>query len=96
MTRTKVYDYDVTEYLDSDEMIAAYLSAASEEPAYAFFLRCLDDVIRAKGMTRIANDTGLGRESLYKAFKSGAKPRYDTVVKVAEALNLKIHFVPAS
>ena len=94
MAKVKLSDWDVVNNLDSDEMIAEYLTAAYEENDPEFFLHAINDVIRAKGMARIAEQTGLGRESLYKAFRPGAKPRHETVVKVLNALGIQMSFKP--
>jgi probable addiction module antidote protein len=59
------------------------------------FLRAVADVARARGMSKLAQDSGLGRESLYKALRPGSKPRYETVSKILTALNVKIKAVPA-
>jgi probable addiction module antidote protein len=88
--------FDAADYLDTDEIIAEYLSAALEDPNPDVFLMAVADVAKAKGMGRIAGATGLGRESLYKAFAPGAKPRYDTVLKVLRALGIQLHAVPAA
>jgi probable addiction module antidote protein len=88
--------FDAADYLDTDEIIAEYLSAALEDPNPEVFLMAVADVAKAKGMGRIAGATGLGRESLYKAFAPGAKPRYDTVLKVLRALGIQLHAVPAA
>lgn len=82
--------FDIADYLDSDEMIAEFLSAALEDENPNVFIAALGHVAKAKGMTEIARETGLGRESLYKALKEGAKPRYDTVLKVLTALGVKL------
>jgi probable addiction module antidote protein len=93
---TRVAAFDAADYLDTDEIIAEYLSAALEDPNPDVFLMAVADVAKAKGMGRIAGATGLGRESLYKAFAPGAKPRYDTVLKVLRALGIQLHAVPAA
>ena len=85
--------FDVAEYLDTDEVIAEYLTAALEDPNPDVFLMAVADVAKAKGMSQVASQTGLGRESLYKAFAPGAKPRYDTVLKVLKALGIQLHAV---
>lgn len=87
--------FDAADYLDTDEIIAEYLSAALEDPNPDVFLMAVADVAKAKGMGRIAGATGLGRESLYKAFAPGAKPRYDTVLKVLRALGMQLRAEPA-
>ena len=86
-----VTEFDVSEYLDSEELIAEYLSAALEEENPDVFLAAIGHVAKARGMSEIAMKTGLGRESLYKAFSPGAKPRYETVQKVLSGLGVKVH-----
>jgi probable addiction module antidote protein len=88
--------FDVADYLDNDEVIAEYLTAALEDPNPDVFLMAVADVAKAKGMSQVASEAGLGRESLYKAFAPGAKPRYDTVLKVLRALGVQLHAVPAA
>lgn len=95
MDMTKFERFDVVDYLDSEEVIAEYLTAAMEDPDPDMFLRAVADVARARGMTKLAQDSGLGRESLYKALRPGSKPRYETVSKILTALNVKIKAVPA-
>ena len=86
--------FDASEYLDSEEMIAEYLSAALEDPNPDVFLSAIADVARARGMTAIAEKAGLGRESLYKALTPGAKPRYDTILKVLNSMDVKLSISP--
>ncbi len=83
-------EFDAVDYLDSEEMIAEYLTAALEDENPDVFLMAIGDVARAQGMSAIAQSAGLGRESLYKAFSPGAKPRYDTVLKVLRSLGVKL------
>ena len=87
---TKFTTFDAADYLDNEETIAAYLSAALEDENPDMFLVAVKDVARARGMTQLAKDTGLGRESLYKALAPGAKPRYDTLLKVLRALGVSL------
>ncbi len=87
---TKFTPFDAADYLDSDETIAAYLTAALEDEDPNIFLVAVKDVARVRGMTQLAKDTGLGRESLYKALSPGAKPRYDTLLKVVRALGISL------
>jgi probable addiction module antidote protein len=86
--------FDAADYLDNEETIAEYLTAALEDPNPDIFLVAVRDVARSRGMAQLARDTGLGRESLYKALSPGAKPRYDTVLKVLHALGVKLHVEP--
>ena len=86
----KVFEFDASALLDDEQLIAEYLAAALEEDDPAIFLAAVGHVAKARGMTEIAKDSGLGRESLYKAFAPGAKPRYETVQKVLHSLGVKI------
>lgn len=83
--------FDAADYLTDEATIAEYLTAALEDPNPDLFLVAVKDVARARGMTQLAKDTGLGRESLYKALAPGAKPRFETVMKVVRALGVKLH-----
>ncbi len=85
----KLVAFDAARYLDSDEAVAEYMSAMLEGNDPDLLLLALGDVARAKGMAQVAKEAGLGRESLYKALTPGAKPRFDTVLKVARALGVK-------
>lgn len=91
---TQFTPFDAADYLDSEATIAEYLTAALEDENPDMLLIALKDVARARGMTQLAEDTGLGRESLYKALTPGAKPRYDTILKVIKALGVKLHAEP--
>lgn len=91
---TRYIRFDAADYLDDDETIAAYLSATLEEDDPDAFLQAIRTVARARGMTQLAKDTGMGRESLYKALTPGAKPRYDTVLKVVKALGITLYAEP--
>lgn len=93
MTKSKtsaaLVPFDAARYLDTDEAIAEYMTAVLEAEDPDLLLLALGDVARAKGMAQVAKDAGLGRESLYKALTPGAKPRFDTVLKVVKALGVK-------
>jgi len=91
---TKLRTFDAAEYLDSDAVIAEYLNAALEDGNPDVFLQAIADIAKARGMTQLAKETGLGRESLYKALAPGAKPRYDTVLKLIRALGVELHASP--
>lgn len=97
MPKIKTTKYDVAEYLRTPEEMAAYLEACIEEANgdAAFVAKALGNIARAKGMTEIARETGLSRESLYKALSGERSPSLDTVLKVIQALGLKIHAEPA-
>lgn len=86
----KFTKFDITNYLDSEEAIAAYLSAVMDEGDPDLLLAALGDIARARGMAKLAEDSGLNRESLYKALRPGAKPRFDTVFRIMTALNIKM------
>ncbi|MDD2775644.1 MAG: putative addiction module antidote protein [Gallionella sp.] len=91
---TQFSPFDAADYLDDDETVAAYITAALEEDDPDAFLSALKTVARARGMTQLAKDTGLGRESLYKALAPGAKPRYDTMLKVLRGLGISLQAKP--
>ena len=92
MTRTKTTRYDVAEHLRTPEEMAAYLEACIEEADgdAAFIAKALGDIARARGMSRIAKDTGLSKESLSKALYGEQSPSFDTILKVVNALGLKL------
>jgi probable addiction module antidote protein len=92
-TKTKTTPYDVAEHLRTPEEMAAYLDAWFEEaPADAAGIaRALGDIARAKGMTQVAKDAGLSRESLYRALSAEGNPSFATILKVARALGVKLH-----
>jgi len=87
--------FDPADYLDSDEMISAYLTQVFLEGDSDELIQAIGHVARARGMAQIAKDAGLGRESLYKALSHGAKPRFDTILKVLRAAGLRLTAVPA-
>ena len=89
--RIKLKEFDASAYLDNDEVIAEYLTAALEDGNPDVFLSAVGQVAKARGMSAIAASSGLGRESLYKSFAAGAKPRYDTVLKVLHSLGVKLN-----
>lgn len=93
MTTTPTTRYDVAEHLRTPEEMAAYLEACMEDADgdAAFIAKALGDIARAKGMTQVARDAGLSRESLYKALSGDRAPGFDTILKVMGALGLKLH-----
>jgi probable addiction module antidote protein len=93
VSRTKTVAYDVAEQLRTPEEMAAYLDAWLEEAPEdaAGITRALGDIARAKGMSQVARDAGLSRESLYKALSETGNPSFATVLKVARALGVKFH-----
>jgi probable addiction module antidote protein len=93
MKKTTTTRYDVAEHLRTPREMAAYLEACMEEADgdAAFIAKALGDIARAKGMTQVARDAGLSRESLYKALSGERSPGFDTILKVVEALGIKLH-----
>jgi probable addiction module antidote protein len=91
--KTVYKPFDAAAYLDSDEVIVEYLSAAAEDANPDVFVAALGHVAKARGMARIAKDSGLGRESLYKALSTGAHPRFETINSVLHALGVKFTVV---
>lgn len=89
-TSIKTREFDAAEYLGSEESIAAFVGDAIESGDAVVIQNALGTAARARGMAQIADATGLGRESLYKALRPEAKPRFDTVLKVMSALGIKI------
>lgn len=93
IAKTKTGPYDVANLLRTPEEMAAYLDAwlANAPDDAAGIARALGDIARAKGMSKVARDTGLSRESLYKALSDTGNPSFDTVLKVTRALGLRLH-----
>ena len=93
MVKTVTSRYDVAEHLGTPQEMAAYLEACLEEANgdAAFIAKALGDIARAKGMSQVARDAGLSRESLYKALSGERSPGFDTILKVVAALGLKLH-----
>ncbi len=93
MAKTTTSRYDVAEHLRTPEEMAAYLEACLEEADgdAAFIAKALGDIARARGMSQVARDTGLSRESLYKALSGERTPGFDTILRVVDALGLKLH-----
>ena len=87
---TSFSKFDAVEYLGSEEEIAAYLSAVMEENDPDLLIAALGDIAHARGMAKLAEDSGLNRESLYKALRPGAKPRFETIFRIMRALNINM------
>lgn len=83
-------DFDFSEHLDSEQAIAEYLTVILEENDSALLAAALGDIARARGMTQLAKDAGMGRESLYKALRPDAQPRFETIARVCAALGVKL------
>ena len=92
--KTTYASFDVADYLDNEETIAEYLTAAAEDPDPNVLLAALSDVAKARGMATVAKAAGLGRESLYKALAPGSHPRHETVNAVLRALGVRFSIVP--
>ena len=95
MAKIETTPWDPAEYMDSEEDMAAYLQAALEEGDASLVAAALGDIARAKGMTQIAKETGLGRESLYKALSPSGNPEFATILRVVAALGLRLNATPA-
>ncbi len=95
MPRTVTTSWDPADHLQTEEDRAAYLEAALEEGDAALVYAALGDIARAKGMSEVARDAGLGRESLYKALSPSGNPEFATILKVLAALGLQLHVAPS-
>ena len=92
----KISKFNVAEHLDNEEVIAEYLAAALEDFDMDIFLAALNEVAKAQGIARLAETAGLNRESLYKALSPGAKPRFDTIMRITKALGVPLAPLKAS
>lgn len=90
MKKVAIREYETARYLDSEEMITEYLAACLEDPNPDVFLSALGEVAKARGVAQLAKDTGLSRESLYKTFSPGTKPRFETILKITKALGVPL------
>jgi len=93
MPKTKMSRYDIADHLRTSKEMAAYLEASLEEADgdAAFVAKALGDIARAKGMSQVARDAGLSRESLYKALSGDRNPDFETILRVMSALGIKLH-----
>ncbi|MFC5440153.1 addiction module antidote protein [Rhodanobacter ginsenosidimutans] len=98
MNKITTRPWDSAEHLKTDEDIAAYLDAVLEEAGddTAFIAKAIGTVARARGMTQLANDTGLAREALYRALSPTGNPNFGTVLKVLRALGVQLHAAPVT
>lgn len=85
-----VAPFDASDYLDNEETMAEYLSVAAQDPDPDMLLMAIADVAKAKGMNKLAEDSGLGRENLYKFLEPGARPCQETLSRILGALNFKL------
>ncbi len=90
----KTSKFDIADYLDSNEMIAEYLNAVLAEGNDSDVIEAIGHVAKSIGMTKIAQETGLSRPSLYKALSEGSKPQFDTIMKVLRAIGGQIKIDP--
>ncbi len=88
--------FDIADYLDSNEMIAEYLNTVLEEGNDTDVITAIGHIAKAIGMTKIAEETGMSRSSLYKALSDGAKPQFETIMKVLKAIGGQIRVTPIS
>ncbi|KIA90259.1 addiction module antidote protein [Kaistella jeonii] len=88
--------FDIADYLDNNEMIAEYLNTVLEEGNDSDIIVAIGTVAKAIGMTKIAEETGLSRPSLYKALSDGAKPQFATIMKVLKAVGGQLHVNPTT
>lgn len=95
MKRTATTPWDPADHLRTEEDMVAYLEAALEDGEPTLVAAALGDIARAKGMTQVAREAGLGRESLYKALSPSGNPEFATILKVIAALGLQLHAAPA-
>jgi probable addiction module antidote protein len=95
MVKVRTRKWDPADYLETDARVAAYLNAVLEDGDAALVTAALGDIARAKGMSKIATDAGLGRESLYKALSQDGNPEFATVLSVIRALGLRLLATPA-
>ena len=96
MGKTVTTPWDPADHLETEEDMAAYLEAALEEGVPVLVAAALGDIARAKGMSHVAREAGLGRESLYKALSPSGNPEFATILKVVSALGLQLHAAPAA
>lgn len=88
--KNELTDFDISQYLDNKEVIAEYLTQVLEDGDIDELMVAIGNIAKAKGLSQISKDSGLGRESLYKTFNKGAKPRFDTVVRVLNSLGIHL------
>jgi probable addiction module antidote protein len=94
MSTAKTKPFDPAEYLDDSESIAAYLSEALESEDPAFIADALGVVARARGMSEVAREAGVSRESLYRALSADGNPEFATILRVVRALGLQLSAIP--
>lgn len=88
----KLARFDVSDYLDNESIITEYLTSILETGNIPLLISAIGDIAKARGMGQVAEKSGLGRESLYKALKSDSQPRFETIIKVLDSLDIKVKF----
>ena len=88
--KEEVTEFDMSDYLDSDEAIAEYITQVLADGDTKEFLRAISYIARAKGMTEVSKETGLSRASLYKTLEENAKPRFETVIKILKSFGIRL------
>lgn len=88
--KEEITSFDMSDYLDSDEAIAEYITQVLDDGDTKEFLRAISYIARAKGMTEVSKETGLSRASLYKTLEENAKPRFETVMKILKSFGIKL------
>ena len=94
--KIKISNFEASRYLSSEASIAEYLKACLEEGGYELFVQALGDAAKARGMTQLAKEVGVGRESLYKSLSPGGNPSFKTVMRITAALGLSFNIIPIS
>jgi probable addiction module antidote protein len=92
--KIKATPFDTSKYLDSEEAISEYINAAIEEGDIDLFMAALANVVKARGIAKVATDAGIGRESLYKTLAPGSSPRFETIMKLTKAIGVTLLTVP--
>ena len=88
--KEEVTEFDMSDYLDSDEAIAEYITQVLADGDTKEFLRAISYIARAKGMTEVSKETGLSRASLYKTLDENAKPRFETIMKILKSFCIRL------
>ena len=96
MNETDTLPWDPAQHLESEDGVAAYLEATLEEGDPSLVALALADIVRAKGMTQLAGETGLGGDSLYQALSAEGNPEFATILKIVSAFGLRRHAAPAT
>lgn len=94
MAKAKIKEWNILDYLDNEEAIAAYIQAAAAENDPAAIVSAIGDVARARGINKMAQDMGVNRESLYKSLSGKSRPGFDTIYNAIDKLGIEIKFVP--